>query len=351
MNRSITEVSNNMMQQVSTLMSQHEAELTLKVDKMINSAKGKETNDVSAVTLEDGTTLRDYGEEEEVKVLGSKREGSIQSTNGDDEDEFKYDAEQEHDDLPLDAEESRVKQQEARHPDTEVMMPIDDDDETHLTDYVQWLKRRERLYPFQDPRNARLYKPRHDLLTVRGRELEYSRFAFLTLWDKRLFGDVANRWFNRLLHDKGLARASDGKPPRPVSIHLVRVPAMSYDSRDRLVRGTDEEGQDLPPNSHTLSDLPDRLRVPPYEDAARVHSRSLLQEAEAYAYQRELAMIARGELEREDDAHATDTSLSDSVSIASYDRHTCKRCDKEVYGLVQLCSEHQQEADREKRGA
>jgi hypothetical protein len=70
MNRSITEVSNNMMQQVSTLMSQHEAELTLKVDKMINSAKGKETNDVSAVTLEDGTTLRDYGEEEEVKVLG-----------------------------------------------------------------------------------------------------------------------------------------------------------------------------------------------------------------------------------------------------------------------------------------
>ena len=126
---------------------------------------------------------------------------------------------------------------------------------------------------------------------------------------------------------------------------------MSYDPRDRLVRGSDEDGQDLPPNSHTLSDLPARLRVPPHEDAARVHSRSLLQEAETYAYQRELAMIARGELVREDDAHATDTSLSDSMSIASYDRHTCKRCDKEVYGLVQLCPEHQQEVEREKREA
>ena len=57
MTRSITEVSNDMMQRVNTLMSQREVELTLKVDKMMNGARDKDTNDESAVTLEDGTTL------------------------------------------------------------------------------------------------------------------------------------------------------------------------------------------------------------------------------------------------------------------------------------------------------
>ena len=356
-NRSVAEASNDMLQRVNTIMSQRDIELTLKVDKMINGAKGKDTSAPSAVTLNDGTTLHDYQEEADVSTLGSKHEGFTRSDyeeHGDDEDEYKYDSEKVQEtvpELPLDKDESRVKRQEASHPDREVMVSIDDDDETHLTDYVQWLKRREKLYPFHDPRHERLYKPRHDLLTNRGRELEYSRFAFLTLWDKRLFGDVANRWFRRLLHDKGVAKATEDKPPRPVSIHLIRVPAMSYDSRDRLVRGSDEDGQDLPLNSHTLSDLPDRLRVHPYEDAARIHRRSLQEEADTYVYQRRLTLIANGELETEDDAAATDTSLSDSVSIASYDRHTCRRCDKEVYGLVQLCSEHQQEVEREKREA
>ena len=355
-NRSVAEASNDMLQRVNTIMSQRDIELTLKVDKMINGAKGKDTSAPSAVTLNDGTTLHDYQEEADVSTLGSKHEGFTRSDyeeHGDDEDEYKYDSEKVQEtvpELPLDKDESRVKRQEASHPDREVMVSIDDDDETHLTDYVQWLKRREKLYPFHDPHHERLYKPRHDLLTNRGRELEYSRFAFLTQWDKRLFGDIANRWFKRLLHDKGVAKATDDKPPRPVSIHLIRVPAMSYDPRDRLIRGSDEGDQDLPPNSHTLSDLPARLRVPPYEDAARIHMHSLQEEADTYVYKRRLAMIARGEL-AEDDAQAVDTSLSDSVSVASYDRHTCKRCDKEVYGLVQLCSEHQQEVEREKRDA
>ena len=103
----------------------------------MNGSKDNDTNDESAVTLEDGTTLRDYGEEEEeeVTVLGSKHEGFMRHNDdedGDDEEEHKYDVEREHVDLPLDTEESHVKLLEARHPDREVMMPIDDD-EGHIS--------------------------------------------------------------------------------------------------------------------------------------------------------------------------------------------------------------------------
>jgi len=61
-------------------------------------------------------------------------------------------------------------------------------------------------------------------------------------------------------------------------------------------------------------------------------------------------MIARGELEGDVDDDV-DTSMSDSISIASHDQHTCKRCDKPVYGLVRLCPEHQNEYEREQREA
>jgi hypothetical protein len=316
----VVDVNNGVMKRVKTLMDQHSIELTMQVDQLVNGAKVKDTSAPAAVVLEDGTALQDYAED--VASLDVKEEGhrSIHDVSYDSEDEQKHDVD-EKPDLPLDKHEREVKRQEDAHPDREVMMPVDDDDESHLTDYVQWLKRREKLYPFNDPQHARLYKPRHDLLTVRGRELEYSRFAFLTLWDKRLFGSHANRWFRRLLHDKGVAKATDERSPRPVSIHLVQVPAMSYDPRDRLIRGSDEGGQDLPHNSLTLSDLPARLRVPPYEDAARIHKHSLQQEADSYVYQRRLRMIADGELDEDEATHPTDTSLSDSVSIASYDRH------------------------------
>jgi TolA-binding protein len=351
--RSINNVSNDVMKRVTDLMHQHDDEITLKVNKMVSAST--DFTHAPSITLDDNTTLHDYAEDDNSSLHGSRNEGFIYKATindeDDSEDECKYDVPDQpvhrRTEFPLDAEESRVKRREVNNPDREVMVDIDDD-ETHLTDYVQWLKRRERLYPFGDTRCARLYKPRHDLLSHKGRELEYSRFAFLTSWDKRLFGEVANRWFKRLLHDAGVAKATDGKPPRPVSIHLVRVPEMSYDTRDRLIRGSDEEGRDLPNNSFTLSELPARLRVPPYEDAARLHHRTLLEEADSYVYQRRLAMIARGELE-ENDVNVSDTSTSDSASVASHDHRTCRRCDKLVYGLVDLCQEHQEEYTREKR--
>ena len=355
--RSVSDVSDEILQRVNILMGQRDAELTLRVDRMINGLNKQEGVNGPTLILDDNTTLHDYAEEENASLNRSKSEGFVPKTTIDDdsrdEDEYKYDdnANNDEQELPFDDEERRVASRDNNNPDREVMNFIDDNDETHLTDYVQWLKRRERLYPFGNAGNARLYKPRHNLLSNRGRELEYSRFAFLTSWDKNLFGDVANRWFRRLLHDRGVARAEDGKRPRTVSIHLIRVPAMSYDSRDRLIRVTDEEGQDLPPNSFTLGDLPARLRVQPFEDAARIHRRSLQEEAETYVYQRRLAMLSRGEIEEEDNGDETDASMSDSRSIASHDRHTCKKCDKEVYGLVRLCPEHQEESEREKREA
>jgi len=162
-----------------------------------------------------------------------------------DEDDHKDDS-----DVPeplLDKDDSRrVECHDDKRPDRKVMMPIEDDDEAHLARCVQWLKKRERLSLFDDPRNAHLYKSRQDLLTVRGRELEYSRFAFLTKWDRRLLGDVGNREFNRLLFDNGLTKDIQDRPPRQVNMNLILVPTMSCDSRDRLIRRSDEEGQDLP---------------------------------------------------------------------------------------------------------
>ena len=78
-NRSVAEASNDMLQRVNTIMSQRDIELTLKVDKMINGAKGKDTSAPSAITLNDGTTLHDYQEEADVSTLGSKDEGFTRS--------------------------------------------------------------------------------------------------------------------------------------------------------------------------------------------------------------------------------------------------------------------------------
>ena len=373
LNRSVAEASNDMLQRVNAVMSRRDIELTLKIDRMINRDKRKDTGALPAIALKDGVTLQDY--DEDVTVQESKH-ASHKHTNdvsGDgDDDEFKYDSEKIHGEVPdlpfdkeesrvrphpdrevmvavnhedehmdglgaiqqdtpellldkvkrrddahpdremmisvddedehmydpgsvqedvpdllLDTDESRVRRQEDIRPDNEVMvsvndeddhkddsdvpeplldkddsrrvechddkrpdrkvmMPIEDDDEAHLARCVQWLKKRERLSLFDDPRNAHLYKSRQDLLTVRGRELEYSHFAFLTKWDRPLLGDVGNREFNRLLFDNGLTKDIQDRPSRQVNMNLIRVPTMSCDSRDRLIRRSDEEGQDLP---------------------------------------------------------------------------------------------------------
>ena len=344
MSRSLTDVSKDVLDRVTIMMSQRDVELTSRVDKMLNDAKRAENMYDPNLTLDDGTTLHDYAEDADAPLLSpsARKEGVMQPVSVDDErdeDEFKSEEPSEPvrdimPDFALDRQDSHERRgADVSAPAVASNVPDDDDDESHLMDYVQWLKKRQLLYPFEKSTNARLYKPRHDLLSQRGRELEYFRFAFLVSWDSRLFGEVANRWFKRLLHDGGVADDADGKPPQSVNIDFVRVPAMSYDPRDRFISSSDGEGRDLPPNSYTLADLPAPLRVSPVEDAARVHRRSLQEEGAAYVHQRRLRMMSRGQRQA--------------------DQPTCKRCNKPALVHDQLCAEHkeedarrQQEADR-----
>ena len=286
--------------------------------------------DVEAVSRQNSTDATSRDEE---NVL---QEGQNTVGDGVDDDEEKYE------DIPLTASETRAIQLEQQHPEEEIMMPVDEDDA--LDDYVAWLRRREKLYPFEDKKLRKYYVPRHTLLSPNGRLREYSRFGFLTGWDVRLFGDLANRWFRRLLHDQGVARDGD-KKPRSVSIHHVRVPQMSYDARDRLSTVRTGEENELPFNSFTLSGLPLALRGDPGLALSRAHSLSLQEEADIYINQRKRMMVAKGQLTIDGESDDSDDSSTTS-SIASSEHRTCTKCDRPVYGLNTLCSVHSLKAGR-----
>ena len=63
LNRSVAEASNDMLQRVNAVMSRRDIELTLKIDRMINRDKRKDTGALPAIALKDGVTLQDYDED------------------------------------------------------------------------------------------------------------------------------------------------------------------------------------------------------------------------------------------------------------------------------------------------
>jgi hypothetical protein len=253
------------------------------VDRASSQSEASEGTSIpiSRVLLEADRITHDHPEDLERQETGDATDVS------DDEDEEKYHVK----DTPRVKSELKVKQEE-------IMMPVDEDDA--FDDYVAWLLRRQKLYPFEDKKSQKLYVPRHSLLSPNGRLREYSRFGFLTSWDIRLFGELANRWFRRLLHDYGVARDGD-KKSRSVSIHQVRVPMMSYDTRDRLSTVRTGEENELPFNSFTLSGLPLLLRGDPGLALARAHSLSLQEEADIYVNQRKRNMITKGQIDVDSD--------------------------------------------------
>jgi hypothetical protein len=89
MSRSLAAVSTDVMKQVTIMLRQHDAELTSRVDMMMNSASTSNTNDSPTVTLQDGTTLHDYDEETGMHAHDSPHASRV----SDEEDEFKYDGE------------------------------------------------------------------------------------------------------------------------------------------------------------------------------------------------------------------------------------------------------------------
>src|SRR5436853_179816 len=83
---SLNAVSTEVMKQVTIMLRQHDAELTSRVDMMMNSASTSNTNDSPTVTLQDGTTLHDYDEETGMHAHDSPHASRV----SDEEDEFKY---------------------------------------------------------------------------------------------------------------------------------------------------------------------------------------------------------------------------------------------------------------------
>jgi hypothetical protein len=304
------------------------------VDRASNQSEASEgaSIPISRVLLEPDRITHDDPEDLKRQETGDATDVS------DDDDEEKYQSVG----IPADKSELKIIRQEQQHPEEEIMLPIDEDDS--LDDYVAWLLRRQKLYPFEDKKYQKLYVPRHTLLSPNGRLREYSRFGFLTSWDIRLYGDLANRWFRRLLHDNGIAREAD-KKPRSASIHHVRVPMMSYDTRDRLSTVRTGEENELPFNSFTLSGLPLLLRGEPGLALARAHSLSLQEEADIYVNQRKRSMVAKGQINIDSESEDDDDSSTTS-SIASNEVRTCSKCERPVYGLNNLCSIHAQKAGR-----
>jgi hypothetical protein len=220
--------------------------------------------------------------------------------------------------LPRDLEEEKVKLQEKKRKDK--IIYENEKDESHLESYVEWLIKRERLYPFAEDTHKKLYARRHTLLGPYGRLMEWIRTAFYTKFDERLFGKYARRWFIRFMQDRG-EPISNHSVSRSVDVKGIQVPAMSYDHRDVLQRVQSPDGEDLLPDSYTLSVIPAPLRYTPFaSELAPSHKKSLEEYGEDYVKQIKLLKVART---RDDDP--TDSSSSDESSDED-DSHACEKC-------------------------
>lgn len=142
----------------------------------------------------------------------------------------------------------------------EEVIEYESEDEVHeYGSYVEWLLKRERMYPFS--KRFKLYKNRCTLLSYNGRMCEYYRFGCHVDFDVRLYPYQLNRWFLRHLMEKGEYKPS--KPIRPVDWRSAKFPEWSISVDDVTLATRSRDDPDIPPHSATLSGLPVELQVDP----------------------------------------------------------------------------------------
>lgn len=220
--------------------------------------------------------------------------------------------------IDVDEEEEKEREKERVSQEKEVFIP-EDQDEGHLESYIKWAEKREQLYKY-DPHHS-LYKRRHTLLSPRGRYMEWVRTGFRTGFPVSLFGAVNNRWYRYFLQQHDMTTTKTNKKIRLVSDQSVIMPAWSYHVRDMRIYTADDESEDIPANSHSLSSLPVALRYTPAKNIlAKTHRYTLREYGE-----RHLSMVAMKQKLSSSNSSFTSSSSSSSSS-EDEDAIECEKC-------------------------
>ena len=182
-----------------------------------------------------------------------------------------------------DEEEERVREKDKR-PDARIE-DEEDEDESEITSMVMFFERFTKLYPQSSSPN--LYTRRYSLLNHAGRVAQWVSIGCRLSFPVKLYSRAINRWFRYQQQKLGMTiiNNSNNKEIRPVSDVEVVVPHMSYSKQDTRITAVDATDDDLPPNSYTLSTLPQLLRYKPSPGETRdIKQEQLLSAAEQIKY-------------------------------------------------------------------
>ena len=234
------------------------------------------------------------------------------------------------DELPLSDDEAAVLEYD-RKPDSLIKMP-EGRGEDHLRNFPMWTYKREKLFPFANPCNARLYARRFTLMSGRGRHNEYLRTGAIVNFLPELFGAVVRRWWEAVMANHGVALKDAPKRPLRASKATFQLPEMAYDDRDEVHLEAEFDEHDLNEMSHTFGPLPEALRRhPPLHEQAQPHELTVQEFAVRHAKQMKRMQMAR------QPASPGDEPPSDDSEDDDYDNEhrgrLCPRCKTErVYG-------------------
>ena len=172
-----------------------------------------------------------------------------------------------------DEEEMRVRKQEAKSAQRELIFESEEEGEDELSNYVMWLQKRERVYPFT--KHPAFYGRRYTLLSHEGRWCEFLRTGTQLGFPTVLFGKGAHRWY-KYMKQQGLGVNQGEKEMRKVLPQVVSFPTMVFDDEDPRLNVPSAASPDLVPNSRTLASLPLALQVdPPASQSRECHRMSL----------------------------------------------------------------------------
>jgi hypothetical protein len=195
--------------------------------------------------------------------------------------------------------------------DEEIMESESDDDCHEYSSYVEWLVKREKLYPYKDEKHKKKYANRCTLLSHNGRVNEYYRFGLRVDFDRRLYPSGYTRWYTRYM-DTMQKGTSD---LRSTDIRTLTVPSFYYDDREVRLRTRSNDDCDLSPYAVTLSMLPSELQDNPSTQSAYYMSPpSLKAVVDRHFYHNKLRAAAAAP--PVDSRHASSSS-SDSMNIKS----------------------------------
>jgi hypothetical protein len=289
----------------------------------------------------------DYDEEErkgDTHEIDSKKRVNMKvKGGGDSTDSGGLPGDSDVEELDLSDDEAIMRRND-RNPDPIIHIP-EEEDETHLNNYVKWAELRQYLFPYE--KNPRLYKTRFSLLSERDRKNEWMRFGCTVHFKPALFGHVARRWFENYMATQGvpIKNMKSDRPMRGVKVDKppFDVPEMVFDPRDEVDHEaiTDPTDEDLEDHNFTFENLPEAIRNrPPVRECEPSHNMNIIQVVHRYARQYRMKQIATLSATES----ATGPTKSQTVDT-SEDAHPCVRCKKTtLYGPIKhVCSTCEQE--------